>query len=232
VSGTPVTEAIVNRFPVTLSLALGALLVSLFFGVTLGVVSAVRGGAFGRAVDALAMVGWVVPVFWLAAQLVVIFAVVLKWLPAIGYVPFAQSPADWFRSLVLPVVALAIGPIGGFAKFTREGMLDALSSEYVRMARANGVPGRSVILQHAFKTASIQVVTLAGLLTAGLLAGTVFVETVFALPGMGTLIVNGTRAQDITMVQGVAVFFTLIVVVIFLIVDVLYSVLSPKVRVS
>jgi peptide/nickel transport system permease protein len=228
----PISEAIAQRFPVTLALTVGSLFVSLFFGVGLGMVSAVRGGALGRAVDALAMIGWVMPVFWIAAELIVVFAVKLHWFPASGYVPFAQSPGEWFRSLVLPVIALSIGAVGGFAKFTREAMLDALATEYVRMARANGIRRMSIILRHAFKPASLQVVTLAGLLTVGLLIGTVFAERVFALPGMGSLIVEGTDGHDLTMVQGVAVFFTVIVVAVNLTVDLAYSLLSPRVRVS
>src|SRR5262249_44604878 len=123
VSKQPVTQAIDQRFPVTLSLTLGALVLSVVVGVILGLMSAVRGGPLGRGVDVLAMIGWILPIFWLAAQLVVVFAVKLRWFPAIGYVPFADSPTKWFHSLVLPVIALSIIPIGALAKFTREGML-------------------------------------------------------------------------------------------------------------
>src|SRR5262249_9032390 len=123
-----ITQAIEQRFPVTLALTIGSLLVSIVFGVGLGVVSALRKGTGGWFASLLSMVGWVVPGFWLAAQLIVVFAVVLGWFPATGYVPIAESPTQWFRSLVLPVVALSIGAVGGFAKFTREGMLDALGS--------------------------------------------------------------------------------------------------------
>jgi peptide/nickel transport system permease protein len=227
-----VTQAIIQRFPVTLSLAIGGLLVSAFFGVGLGLVSAIRGGALGRSVDVLAMFGWAIPGYWIAAQTVVIFAITLHWLPAIGYVPLAQSPVQWVRSLILPVAAIALATLGSFAKFTRYAMLEALSSEYVRMARANGVPRRSIILQHALKTASLPVLTQAGLLTVGLLSGTVFIEIVFALPGMGSLIVDGTKAHDIPMVQGVTVFYTMIVVVVNLVVDLAYGLLDPRVRVA
>jgi peptide/nickel transport system permease protein len=229
-SSQSITQAIMQRFPVTLALTIGSLLVSLVFGVGLGVISALRKGAVGRLVDLISMVGWVVPGFWLAAQLIVVFAVVLGWFPATGYVPIAQSPTEWFRSLVLPVAALSIAAVGAFAKFTREGMLDALGSEYVRMARANGVPPRSVIFQHAFRSAALQVVTLAGLLTVGLLVGTVFVEQVFGMAGLGSLILSGTQGHDLPMVQGVAVFFALIVVVVNLVTDLAYAVLSPKVK--
>jgi peptide/nickel transport system permease protein len=232
VTKQPVSQAITQRFPVTLSLVVGSVLVALVAGVSLGIVSAVRGRAAGKSVDAVSMVGWIVPVYWLAAELIIIFAVKVRWLPASGYVPFTQSPGDWLRSLILPVLALAVGAAGVFAKFTREAMLDAFSSEYVRMARANGISERTIVLRYSLKSASLQVVTLAGLWAVGLLIGTVFVEQVFALPGLGSLIVQGARNHDLTMVQGVAVFFTLIVIGVNLFVDLVYTVLSPKVRVG
>jgi peptide/nickel transport system permease protein len=228
----PVFNTLLTRLPITLSLVAGTLIVSLVFGVALGVASAVRGGRLGRSVDAFAMAGWVLPGFWLAAQLVIVFAVNLRWFPATGYVPFAQSPGEWLRSIVLPVVALSLGAIGGLAKLTRGAMADALSSEYIRMARANGLPRRLIIMQHAFKTASMTVVTLGSLLIIGFLAGTVFAEQVFALPGLGSMIVDGTNQRDIPVVIGVSVFFTLIVVVINLLTDIVYSLINPKVRTS
>jgi peptide/nickel transport system permease protein len=227
-----ITQAITDRFPVTLSLVLGALVISVVVGVLLGVVSAVQGGVVGSGVDVLAMFGWVVPGFWLAAQLVVVFALVLGWFPAIGYVPITQSPEQWFRSLVLPWAALSVAGVGLFAKFTREAMLDALSSEYILMARANGIARASITFRHAFKTASLQVVTQAGMFTIALLIGTVFVEVVFAMPGMGSLMVSSTLEHDLPMVHGVAIFFTLIVILVNLTTDVLYGVLSPKVRIQ
>jgi peptide/nickel transport system permease protein len=226
----PVSQIISQRVGVTASLVFGTLIVSSVIGVSLGIVSAIRGGFVGRTVDAVAMTGWVLPVFWVAAMMVSIFAIRLRWLPATGYVPFSQSPGEWLRSLVLPVAALSLGAIGGFAKYTREAMVDALGSEYVRMARANGVAAWSVVLQHAFKSASIQILTLLGLLTVGLLAGTVFVENLFGLPGLGSAIVSAITNGDLPVVQGIAVFFTIIVVAVNLAVDIAYTALSPKVR--
>jgi peptide/nickel transport system permease protein len=133
------------------------------------------------------------------------------------------------RSLVLPVVALSLGAVGFVAQYTREAMLDALSSEFVRSARASGISPLSIIFRHALKTASLQVVTLAGLLTVGLLVGTVFVEQVFTLPGLGALFLTAIAGKDIPVVEGVAVFFTLIIVAVNLATDLAYSLLSPKV---
>jgi peptide/nickel transport system permease protein len=230
VSGIPVKELVFQHLPVTLSLVVGTLVVSVIVGVGLGTLSAVRGGWSGRVVDVVAMTGWVVPVYWLGAMAIIVFAVKLRWLPATGYVPLGQSLLGWLRSLVLPVATLSVSGMAGFAKYTRDAMLDALGSDYVRMARANGVPERSVVLHHAFKGALLQVITLTGLLTVALLAGTVFVENVFALPGLGEQIVEAVTQGNIPVVQGIAVFFTLIVVVVNVLVDLAYSVVSPKVR--
>jgi peptide/nickel transport system permease protein len=229
-SREPVSQMILERLPTTLSLICGTLIVTVVVGTTLGIVSAVRGGKFGKAVDAMAMAGWVLPSFWLAAQLVVVFSVNLQWLPATGYTPLTASPSGWVRSLVLPVFALSIGGIGWLAKVTRDAMLDALGSEYVRMARASGLPERLVIFQHALKTAAVTVVTVAGLLAVSLLIGTVFVETVFGLPGLGSIVVTAVGQHDFPVVEGIVVFFTLIVVAINLVIDISYSILNPRVR--
>jgi peptide/nickel transport system permease protein len=226
-----VTQIIGQRLPVTLSLLVGSLLVSMVLGVSLGVFSALRGGATGRAVDALALVGFSLPAFWVGAELIVIFAVWRNWFPATGYVPLDVSPVGWLHSLVLPVFALSLYGIAATAKQTREAMLDVLASDYIRMARANGIPRRSVIFRHALRNASIRIVTVLGLQAIGLLGGTVLVENVFALPGLGSLMVTSVTQHDLSVVAGMVVYFTLIVVVINLVVDLAYTWLNPKVRV-
>ena len=225
-----VMQVISQRFPTTLSLVTGALLVSLVIGVALGVASAVWGGRLGRAVDALSVVGFVVPGYLWAAWLIALLAVKVRWFPATGYVPFSEDPVEWLRSLALPVAALSALPIGIFAKYTRDGMLDALASEHVRMARANGIPWRAIVFRNALKPASLQVATLTGLLAVGLMSSAVFIETVFALPGLGSTVVQATIQHDIFVVQGVAVVITLIVIAVNIVIDVVYGLLSPKVR--
>lgn len=229
-SGEHVTDAIDGRLPTTLSLMLGALLVGLLVGVAFGVVSAIRGGLGGRLVDSVALVGFALPSFWVGAILISLLAVKFQWFPATGYVPFSQSAGGWARALVLPVTALALGGVAAIAKQTREALLDALSSEYVRMARANGIPEGSIVFRYALKHAGIRVVTILGLLAVGLLGGTVLVENVFALPGVGGLLVNSSINHDLPVVQGIVVYFTVIVVAINLLVDIAYGWLNPRVR--
>ncbi|WP_432837835.1 ABC transporter permease [Dactylosporangium sp. CA-092794] len=230
-NGQPIARLIELRLPITLSLIGGALVVILVAGTGLGTLSALRGGALGRMIDVLALLGYALPAFWLGTELVAIFSVSLRLLPATGYVPIAQSPADWARSLVLPVAALSLEGIGSTAKLTREGMLDVLGSEHIRMARANGLSPRSIVFRHALRHTAMRVLTLTGLQVIGLLGGTVFVESVFALPGLGSLMVNSATRHDLPAVQGVALCFTLVVVLVSLAVDLAYTALNPKVTV-
>ena len=232
INGEPVMTAVRSRAPVTLSLMAGAIVLSVVFGVTLGVLSAVRSGPLGRAIDVLALLGWALPVFWVGPQLVVLFAVKLQWLPAVGYVPIAESPSDWLRSLILPVCALSLGSVAAVAKQTREAMLDVLSSEYIRLARANGIRRRSLIYRHALKNAAIRVVTVLGVQAIGLLGGALFIESVFSLPGLGSLVVSASLAHDIPVVLGVAIAFTIVVIAVNVLVDVAYQFLNPKLRAS
>jgi peptide/nickel transport system permease protein len=225
-----VSTLIGDRVPVTLSLIIGSVLASVLLGVALGVFSALRGGAAGRAADAVSLIGFALPEFWVGVTLIVLFAVKLGWFPATGYVPLAQSPWEWLRSLILPVTALSLGAIAAIAKQTREAMLDALASEHIRMAWANGIPRRSIVFKHALRNASLPIVTVVGLLAIGLLGGTIVVENVFALPGLGGLAVTAATQHDLPLIQGIAVCFTIVVVIINLIVDLAYGWLNPRVR--
>jgi peptide/nickel transport system permease protein len=231
-SQEPVSKTIGERFPVTLSLIVASILVIVVAGVSFGVVSAVRGGALARLVDGLALLGFALPGFWLGAMLIALFAVSLRWLPAVGYVPLVESPGDWLRSLVLPVTALALSGIAVLAKQTREAMMDVLASEHVRMAWANGIPPRLILFRLALKNASLRIVTVVGLQIVGLLVGTLFVEQLFALPGLGQVFAAATLQGDMPMVQGITVFLTAIIVLINLVVDVVYTVLDPRVLAS
>jgi peptide/nickel transport system permease protein len=228
----PVTSLLDSRVPVTLSLVIGATAVATAVGVVFGVVAALRAGVVGKVVDAIAMVGLAIPNFFLGLLLVTWFAVTLRAFPATGYVPFSQSPGDWLRSIVLPVITLAVPGIAVIAKQTRDAMLEVLDRPFIRTLRAAGVPGRSIIGKHALRNAAIPVVTVIGLIFIGSLSGTVLVETVFALPGLGGLVVQATSQHDLPLIQGVAVYFTVAVICVNLLVDLTYSWLDPRVRVS
>jgi len=228
----PVSSLLDSRLQVTLSLVIGSTALATAVGVVFGVVAALRAGVVGKIVDAIAMVGLAIPNFFLGLLLVTWFAVTLRVFPATGYVPFSQSPGEWLRSIVLPVITLAVPGIAVIAKQTRDAMLEVLDRPFIRTLRAAGVPGRSIIGKHALRNAAIPVVTVTGLIFIASLSGTVLVETVFALPGLGGLVVQATSQHDLPLIQGVAVYFTIAVICVNLLVDLTYSWLDPRVRVS
>lgn len=227
----PVAEQLNGRLEPTLSLITGALLLATLIGVTFGVIGA-RGGAVGRVVDGLSVLGLAVPTFWLALILVVVFALRAELLPPIGYVPLADSPAEWARSLVLPVVTLAVPATAAIAKQTRDAVSDSLARPYVRTLRAAGVSERSVLLRHALKNAAVPILTVVGLGFIGALSGAIAIESIFAFPGLGGTAVQATASGDLPLIQGVVVYITVIVIVVNVAVDVAYGYFNPRVRVG
>lgn len=229
VSGRAVTEVLAARLPVTLSLALGAMLVIILVGVSTGVLAAVRGGFVGRSVEVLAVLVRGLPSFWLAMIGAVIFGVNLLWVPVSGYVPFGESPAQWARSLVLPVGVLAFGEAALIGIVTRAEMLTAMRSDYVRSLRANGYPWKRIVFKHIGKNAAGPVLTMVSLVFVALLGGTILMEQIFAMPGLGAQMVISTSTHDLPVIQGLAVFYTAMVVVVFLVTDIVHGLLNPKV---
>jgi peptide/nickel transport system permease protein len=227
-----VTSLLDGRLSTTLSLVVGATVVSAVVGVAFGVAGALRPGAVDRVVDGVALLGLSVPSFFLGFVLVEWFAVSLRFFPASGYVSFDVSPAGWLESLVLPVVTISAGGVAVIAKQTRDAMRDVLDRPFIRMLRATGIPRRSIIFKHALRSAAIPVVTIIGLVFVAVLGGSVVVESVFALPGLGSLAVQATTESDLPLIQGIALYFTVIVIVVNLIVDLAYGFLDPRVRVA
>jgi peptide/nickel transport system permease protein len=226
-----VGAAIVERLPVTLSLTFTALAISLVCGTALGVLAAVRAGkAADRAAMGTALIGFSIPDFWLGLVFVYLFAVVLGWLPSGGYVPFSQDPLGWARSMLMPAATLALAQMGLFARMTRAAMLEVLRQDYVRTARAKGLPGWIVVGKHALRNALIPVVTVAGIACGVLLGGTVVIESVFSLPGVGRLIVGAIQRRDYPVIQGGLLLTATIFVLVNLAVDLLYAWLDPRIR--
>lgn len=229
-SGQPITEALNARLGASLSIIVGTVLVSAVVGVGIGVFSAVRGGLPGRLANGLSLLGLAAPNFWLSLVLIELLAVQLPVLPPTGYVPFGEDPGNWLRSLVLPVIALSVGGSAFIARQTRDAMADTLARNFILMLRAQGLPLRSIIFKHALRNAAIPVVTLLGLMFVSLLGGTVLIETVFAVPGLGQQAVTASSTHNLPMIEGVAFYFTVIVIIVNLLVDLSYGWLNPKVR--
>ncbi len=229
-NGEPVTAVIGQRLPVTLSVLGGSLILASILGVGLGVASATRGRVIARTVDVGSIIGIAAPSFWIAIGLVLLFAVTLRVLPATGYVTFNASPLQWLRSLILPWIALGLGLMTFIAKQTRDQMLAVLNRDFIRTLRANGVSQRSIIFRHALRNAGIPVVTMIGLSFVGALSGSVFVEQVFVLPGLGSELVLAATTHDLPVIEGISLVFTIMVVVVSLAADLMYAALDPRVR--
>ncbi|WP_307364518.1 ABC transporter permease [Microbacterium murale] len=229
-SGEPVVSILAGRFPVTASLALLSTLLIAVAGISLGLMSALRGGAVGRILDAVSLFGLAVPSFAIAILLVSLFAVTVRIFPATGYTPIENGVGPWIWALVLPVIALSLGGTTLVAKQMRDSAKESLNKDFVRFLRANGVGEASILIRHVLKNAAIPSITILGIGAVAALTGTVFIENVFVLPGLGSLATQVTLNHDLPVLLGVGVLFTLIAVVISLIVDLLYGVLNPKVR--
>jgi peptide/nickel transport system permease protein len=231
--GTPVSQLILQRLPVTLELAIGTFLVSLTIAVVAGILSASNRGTW---VDYLstgfALGGISIPHFWLGMMFIIIFAVSLGWLPASGYEPFFQNPVANITAMILPIFATGLRESAELTRMLRSSLLEELGSDYVRTALSKGLPRRVVVVKHAVRNALIPFVTASGLQIAGLLGGLVVTEQVFQLPGVGRLIVESIEERDFTVVQGAVLSVTAIVVLINVLVDMLYAVIDPRIALS
>ncbi|MQA13273.1 MAG: ABC transporter permease subunit [Pseudonocardiaceae bacterium] len=230
-SGRSVSQAIAERVPVTMSLAGAALLIALLIAVPAGIVAATNRG---RPADSMATVGaslgLAMPSFWLGLVLVLLFSVWLGWLPATGYIPFGENPAAWAVHLILPALTLGAAAAAETTRQLRGSLTDVLGQDYVRTARAKGLRRHTVVFKHGLKNAAIPVVTVLGFQVAFLLGGSVVVEQLFALPGLGGLAIRAVLNRDLPMIQGVVMFTAVIVMIVNLVVDLLYGWLNPKVR--
>ena len=226
-----VFSAVVERLPVTLSLAFIAFLITIPVGVLLGVTAAYyRNSWIDSVVMGIALVGVSIPSFWIAIVSVVLFSVELRWLPSSGYEPLSQGFTPWLRSMVQPAVILALFQIGYLARMTRSSMLDVLDQDYIRTARAKGLNEWSTVGKHAFRNSLMSVVTVSGIILSLLIGGSVVIEQVFALPGIGRLVVQGIMARDYPLIQGTMLLLGFAFVIVNVLVDLAYTLVDPRVR--
>ena len=231
----PVTELIAQRIEPTLSLAAGTMLIAVCLAVPLGTLAAWRmGGWLDRILSGFAVAGFSVPVFVIGYVLIYIFAVELQWLPVQGYRrlfgPSAQGLGAWAYQLVLPWISLATIYVALIARVTRASVSEALTEDYIRTARAKGVTEQVVLLRHALANAAVPIVTVIGIGIALLIGGVVVTETVYAIPGLGSLTVDAVLNRDFPVIQGVVLFFSVLYVLINLLVDLSYLWLDPRIR--
>ena len=227
----PVSTMIAQRIEPTLSLMVVTVLLAVSVAVPMGVVAAWKQGTIAdRAVMGFAVLGFSVPVFVVGYVLAYIFALELDWLPVQGYTPIAQGFFPWIENLILPAIALGGVYIALIARITRATMLEVLSQDYIRTARAKGVGQRAILFLHALKNAAVPIVTVIGIGIALLIGGAVVTESVFAIPGLGRLTVDAILRRDYPVIQGVVLLFSFVYVLVNLVIDLLYTLFDPRIR--
>ncbi len=229
--GRSVVAAIIERLPSTVALAGFAFVLTVAFGLVAGVISALKQDTWiDHTIMTLAVVGVSVPSFWIGLIMIIGFAVMVDWLPAGGYVTISENPVMWFKSLILPSIALALLQMGLLARITRASMIEVLRQDFVRTAHAKGLPRWLVVGKHAFMNVMIPVVTVIGIVFSLLLSGSVVIETVFSIPGLGRLMATSIVTRDYPVIQGALLITAAMFVLINLFVDVLYAYLDPRIH--
>lgn len=228
-----VTQLLPERIMTTLSVTVPAFIISIVFGVTLGVLAATHRGRFlDSLISVFANIGIATPVFWVGILLVYILALKLKILPVQGYTPLSEDFVDGIRKLIMPVIVLSLGHTASIARQTRSAMLEVISSDYIRTARAKGLKARTVTLRHGLRNALVPIVTLLGMSVGGLIGGTVLIEQLFVIPGVGSMMMTAILNKDFMVVQNVVFIIAVFVMVCNLLVDILYGYIDPRIRVD
>jgi peptide/nickel transport system permease protein len=231
VFSTQVTEDVMERLPITLHLGIWAFIISIVCGIPLGVVSAVRRGKWlDTWVTLMANLGITAPTFWIGILMIYFFSLYLGLLPVQGYTSPFDNLGLSIKQIIMPVICLSVFPIASVARQTRSSMLEVMGQDYIRTAWSKGLRERLIITRHALKNALIPVVTLQGMMIRNIFSGSVLVEIVFNIPGMGRLAVDAVLAQDYAVVQGVTFLIVIVVMVANLVVDLSYGWLDPRIR--
>jgi peptide/nickel transport system permease protein len=231
ISGVPVSGMIADRIGPTVALSTAIIVFSVFVAIPLGVMAAWRQGTLlDRSVTAFSVFGFSVPVFVNGYLLILLFSIVLGWLPVQGYRPLAAGFWPFLERLILPTLALSTAYIALITRITRTSVLEVMGEDYIRTARAKGVKESAVLIRHALRNAAVPIVTIIGVGIATLISGVVVTESVFNLPGLGRLVVEAVLARDYPLIQGLILFFSLTYILINLLVDVLYTVFDPRIR--
>jgi peptide/nickel transport system permease protein len=224
-------QATMQRLPVTVALSAYALVLTLLLGLLSGIVAALRQNTWiDQVAMVLAMLGISLPSFYLGLLMIIVFAVDLRWLPTGGYIALTDDPVGWLATSTMPAVSLALLLAGLLARITRSTMLEVLRQDYIRTARAKGLPERRVVFKHALANALIPITTVVGIIVSLLISGSVVIETLFSIPGIGQLLTQAVLNRDYPMVQGGLLITTALLVLVNIGVDVCYALLDPRVR--
>ena len=229
----PVLEVIAARIGLTVSVALAGIVAAIVIGVSLGIASALRpGGLLDRVVSFVVAVLIAVPAFWLGLMLVVLFAVQVRWFPVIGYTPLLENPAAWAWGLVLPGIALGAHGAAVIARQTREAMVESLAAQYVTALRSRGVPARRILSRYAVKNAMVPIIAIIGIELPVILGGTLVIEQVFGMAGLGSSLIQGVLKGDRPLLLGGVLVYVALALLLNLLVDIGYGLVDPRVRLS
>lgn len=230
-NGDPVTVTLLERLPATLSLGFAGIVIALALALPAGIYSALREGKLSDVIVRItSQFGVSIPDFWMGILLIALFSTVLGWLPTSGYRPLFEDPAGWLRHIILPGVTIGVVAAAILTRYVRSAVLEVASSGYVRTARSKGLPPRVVTFRHTVRNALVPILTITGIQLATLLGGVIVVEVVFAWPGLGRLVFNAVAARDYPLIQGAVLLIAALFLLINLLVDVLYAVVDPRIR--
>lgn len=232
-NGDPVTVTLMERLPATLSLGLAGIVIALAIALPAGIFSALREGRVSDAIVRISsQFGVSIPDFWMGILLIALFSTTLGWLPTSGYRPLFEDPAGWLRHIVLPGLTVGVVAAAIMTRYVRAAVLEVASMGYVRTARSKGLPPQVVTFRHTVRNALVPILTITGIQLATLLGGVIVVEVVFAWPGLGRLVYNAVAARDYPLIQGTVLLIAALFLLINLLVDVLYAVVDPRIRLA
>lgn len=227
----PVVDVLSTRVPVTFSLVIMSIILTMLLGIPLGILAATRGGALDRGLQLFTVAMQAIPGYWLALIFAIVFGLVLSIVPATGYIPITQSVGGWFSSVIMPSLAVALSSVAFIAAQIRGSMLDVLRQDYVRTLRSRGIKSRSIVFKHALRNAAPPTLTALSLQVISLLGGAVIVERIFALPGLGAISVTAGQEGDVPVVLGAVTYMVLVIVLVNLVTDIVNGWTNPKARI-
>jgi peptide/nickel transport system permease protein len=228
-----VSELIGERIPVTLSLALISMTLIIVFGIPLGIISAKYGDrAPGITISLVSQIGMAIPSFWSGIILMFVFGLLLKWVSPGGYTPWHVNPGEAFKSLILPSIAIALPSVATVIRYTRNTVMEQMKHDYVRMAFSKGLRVNRVLFKHVLKNALIPIITVLGMITANILGGSIVIEQVFTLPGVGRLLINAISTRDLPLAQGMILYISFVIVIVNFLIDIIYTLIDPRVKLN
>ena len=231
-----VNELLSTRLPNTVGLAIFSFTIDVILGITLGVLVAkvTNSGhyTFGAAINILTQIGIAIPVFFASILWILLICIKLKWLPVTGFKPIETGLGPFLKGLILPAISISVGGISLIVRYVRNAMTEELASDYVRCARSKGVSETRILFRHVLRNSLIPIVTILGMRLASIITGSIVIEQVYSVPGIGTLMISGINSGDCILVQGICVYISTVVIVTYLVLDLLYMVIDPRIRVK